>query len=61
MSATHTSERIKKLIEKGLAPESIAKKIGRPGDTERVFDEAQRMNKIWVGDQWGTLSVEVGT
>lgn len=31
MSATHTDQRIRKLLAQGLAPESIARKIGRPG------------------------------
>jgi hypothetical protein len=32
----HTEERIRKLLAKGLACESIARKIGRPGDVDRV-------------------------
>jgi hypothetical protein len=44
MSASHTSERIRKLIRAGLAFESIAKKIGRPGPAgvERVQAEWDR-------------------
>ncbi len=36
MSATHTEERIEKLLRQGLACRSIANKIGRPGDLARV-------------------------
>ena len=37
MGVTHTDLRIKKLAAKGLTPEQIARKIGRPGDVERVL------------------------
>ena len=33
---THTDKRIAKLLKQGVACLSIAKKIGRPGDIERV-------------------------
>jgi hypothetical protein len=36
MSATHTKQRIEKLLAKGLPCASIAKKIGRPGDIDRI-------------------------
>lgn len=36
MSQSHTTERIRKLHTAGLSPEQIARKIGRPGDLERV-------------------------
>lgn len=44
MSATHTDERILKLAEKGLSPEQIARKIGRPGPegVERVRATIER-------------------
>lgn len=45
MPATHTELRIKKLAAKGLTPEQIAKKIGRPGDTERVLKTLNRGKK----------------
>ena len=38
MSATHTHQRIIKLHRRGLLPEQIARKIGRPGDVARVMD-----------------------
>lgn len=42
MSATHTADRIRKLLAKGLAPESIARKIGRPGPDGVARVEAER-------------------
>ena len=36
MAKGHTDERIRKLHKKGLSVEQIARKIGRPGDVERV-------------------------
>ena len=39
MTATHTSLRIRKLILKGLEPNAIARKIGRPNDVQRIIDE----------------------
>ena len=48
MSQHHTHERIIKLARRGLSHDSIARKIGRPGDVERVkeaLDKAQR-NRI---------------
>jgi len=36
MVMSHTDKRILKLSAKGLSEESIARKIGRPGDVERV-------------------------
>ncbi len=33
---SHTTARIRKLHARGLSPEQIARKIGRPGDLERV-------------------------
>ena len=32
----HTDERIKKMLARGLSPEQIARKIGRPDDIQRV-------------------------
>jgi hypothetical protein len=51
MGATHTTERIEKLLAKGLAPESIARKIGRPGaeGVERVKAEIERLAKKTQG------------
>ena len=49
MAQHHTHERIIKLARRGLSPESIARKIGRPGDVERVREaldkHAQDLNK----------------
>ena len=36
MAAGHTDERIRKLAARGLDHETIARKIGRPGDVARV-------------------------
>lgn len=33
---THTDARIRKLLSAGVSCEGIARKIGRPGDIERV-------------------------
>lgn len=38
MSQSHTTDRIRKLHARGLHLEQIARKIGRPGDLERVRD-----------------------
>lgn len=37
-----TDKRILKLHAKGLTPEQIARKIGRPGDVERVLKAIER-------------------
>ena len=42
MSATHTAQRIQKLHAKGLDAATIARKLGRPGDVERVARESNR-------------------
>lgn len=42
MGATHTAERIQKLLAKGLSPESIARKIGRPGPDGVARVEAEK-------------------
>jgi len=39
---SHTDQRILKLARKGLSLESIARKIGRPGDVERVLKALER-------------------
>lgn len=46
MGATHTAERIRKLLAKGLPPESVARKIGRPGPegVARVRAELARIS-----------------
>jgi hypothetical protein len=38
----HTDKRIIKLHKAGLTPEQIARKIGRPGDVERVQQALKR-------------------
>ncbi len=43
MAETHTDKRIIKLARKGLTPTQIARKIGRPGDTERVWAALKRL------------------
>lgn len=47
VTATHTAQRIRKLLRQGLAPESIARKIGRPGPegVARVRLELARMGQ----------------
>lgn len=40
----HTTERIRKLNKAGLTPEQIARKIGRPGDIERVLKALRPMS-----------------
>lgn len=42
MMISHTDQRILKLARKGLSLESIARKIGRPGDVERVLKALER-------------------
>ncbi len=42
MPTSHTDLRILKLHRRGLTPEQIARKIGRPGDVERVRDALKR-------------------
>ena len=39
----HTDARIGKLFKRGLTLESIARKIGRPGETERVIKGLERL------------------
>jgi hypothetical protein len=41
----HTDKRIIKLHKAGLTPEQIARKIGRPGDVERLRGDSLRDNK----------------
>ena len=43
--ATQTAERIQKMLAKGMTPEQIARKIGRPGPdgVARVQAEIKRM------------------
>jgi DNA-binding CsgD family transcriptional regulator len=42
MPFNHTDARIAKLFRKGLPLETIARKIGRPGDTLRVLRGLER-------------------
>jgi hypothetical protein len=42
---SHTHARILKLHAKGLNCESIAKKLGRPGEVERVHDALKEANR----------------
>lgn len=42
MPFNHTDKRIAKLFHKGLPLETIARKIGRPGDTLRVLRGLKR-------------------
>lgn len=42
MAQSHTTKRIRKLAKKGLTPEQIARKIGRPGDIERVLQALEK-------------------
>ena len=44
----HTNERIKKLLAKGMTPEQIAKKIGRPNDVDRVLKVVRLMAALDV-------------
>jgi len=46
MSKHHTHERIIKLARKGLSHDSIARKIGRPGDVERVQEALDKDSKL---------------
>jgi hypothetical protein len=39
---THTEERIIKLAKRGLSVKSIARKIGRPDDHQRVLEALKR-------------------
>lgn len=55
MGATHTALRIQKLMMKGLGPESIARKIGRPNEVERVVEEAKRLGIEWTEGKWKKL------
>jgi len=43
MATGHTDERIRKLAARGLSTESIARKIGRPGDVARVQRALERV------------------
>lgn len=45
MPTSHTDLRILKLHRRGLTPEQIARKIGRPGETgiQRVFEGLKRL------------------
>ena len=38
----HADERIKKMFNQGLPLATIARKLGRPGDTQRVLDGLKR-------------------
>jgi len=42
-----TDARILKIWRKGVAPASIARKIGRPGDLDRVRDAVERAGLPW--------------
>ncbi len=44
---TDTALRIEKMINRGIAPISIARAIGRPDDTDRVFEQAKLMKLRW--------------
>ena len=49
MAQHHTHERIIKLSRRGLSHDSIARKIGRPGDVERVqeaLDKDSQQNQV---------------
>ncbi len=50
MSINKTDRRIVKLFRKGLTLKRIAQRIGRPGDTKRVFDalyRAEISEELW--------------
>jgi len=38
----HADERIKKMFHRGLSLATIARKLGRPGDIQRVLDGLKR-------------------
>ena len=49
MAPHHTHERIIKLARKGLSHDSIARKIGRPGDVERVQEALDKDSELTSG------------
>ena len=48
LTMNHTNERIKKLLAKGMTPEQIVKKIGRPNDVDRVLKVVRLMATLDV-------------
>lgn len=55
---SHTDARIEKLAGRGVAVPSIARKIGRPGDVERVLAALERAGKLPTFRMWMSVADE---